>query len=167
MAATAGSEVSDGPVLSLINKRIRALRKKQNRIHQMEESLAQGKSLNNEQLDVLHSQTAVSAAIDELEKLRQPLSAAVAEEITLAVVLRPWWFSPARRRRGWVAGGRSGVRCGARIRIFGFGGRSDNDDMAEVFQVWIEVSYRDRQSFSRRWWRRDLTGGRLVEHEEI
>ncbi|XP_050372346.1 uncharacterized protein LOC126790228 isoform X2 [Argentina anserina] len=87
MAATAGSDVSDGPVLSLINKRIRGLRKKQNRIVQMEESLAQGKALNNEQMEVLRSKSAVSAAIDELEKLRQPLSAAVAEEISLATKL--------------------------------------------------------------------------------
>ncbi|XP_061990553.1 uncharacterized protein LOC133708976 isoform X1 [Rosa rugosa] len=85
MAATAGSEVSDGPVLSLINKRIRALRKKQNRILQMEESLAQGKVLNNEQKEVLRSKPAVSVLIDELEKLRQPLSVAVAEEVSLAV----------------------------------------------------------------------------------
>ncbi|KAL2519455.1 Uncharacterized protein Adt_15702 [Abeliophyllum distichum] len=35
------SEMTDGPVLSVINKRFRALRKKQNRILLMEESLAQ------------------------------------------------------------------------------------------------------------------------------
>lgn len=85
MAATAGSEVSDGPVLNLINKRVRALRKKQNRIIQMEESLAQGKVLNKEQEEVLRSKPAVSALIDELEKLRQPLSVAVSEEVSLAV----------------------------------------------------------------------------------
>ncbi|XP_004297813.1 PREDICTED: uncharacterized protein LOC101315141 isoform X2 [Fragaria vesca subsp. vesca] len=85
MATTASSEVSDGPVLSLINKRIRGLRKKQNRISQMEESLAQGKTLNNEQLEVLRTKSAIVASIDELEKLRQPLSVAVAEEISLAV----------------------------------------------------------------------------------
>ncbi|KAJ7953737.1 Glycine-rich protein [Quillaja saponaria] len=84
MAATAGSDVSDGPVLSLINKRIRALRKKQNRILQMEEAIAQGKPINKEQEEVLRSKPAVTALIDELEKLRQPLSSAVQEELNLA-----------------------------------------------------------------------------------
>ncbi|KAK8691509.1 hypothetical protein V6N13_075019 [Hibiscus sabdariffa] len=76
---------ADGPVLSLINKRIRALRKKYNRILQMEESVSQGKTLNKEQEEVLHSKPAVSALIDELEKLRHPLSSAVSEEISLAL----------------------------------------------------------------------------------
>lgn len=85
MAATAASDVSDGPVLSLINKRIRALRKKHNRIIQMEEAISQGKPINKEQEEVLRSKPAVAALIDELEKLRQPLSVAVSEEISLAV----------------------------------------------------------------------------------
>ncbi|KAE8692344.1 thioredoxin H7-like [Hibiscus syriacus] len=76
---------SDGPVLNLINKRIRALRKKYNRILQMEESVSQGKILNKEQEEVLRSKPTVSALIDELEKLRQPLSSAVSEEISLAL----------------------------------------------------------------------------------
>ncbi|KAK8480406.1 hypothetical protein V6N13_090349 [Hibiscus sabdariffa] len=76
---------SDGPVLSVINKRIRALRKKHNRILQMEESVSQGKPLNKEQEEVLRSKPAVTALIDELEKLRQPLSSAVSEEISLAL----------------------------------------------------------------------------------
>ncbi|KAK5833691.1 uncharacterized protein LOC108456781 [Gossypium arboreum] len=76
---------SDGPVLSLINKRIRALRKKYNRILQMEESVSQGKPLNKEQEEVLRSKPSVSALIDELEKLRHPLSSAVSEEISLAL----------------------------------------------------------------------------------
>ncbi|XAR65141.1 hypothetical protein NMG60_11009120 [Bertholletia excelsa] len=87
MAATPALDVTEGPVLSVINKRIRGLRKKYNRILQTEESLAQGKSLHKEQEDVLRSKPYVSAAIDELEKLRQPLAAAVAEEISLAVQL--------------------------------------------------------------------------------
>ena len=76
---------SDGPVLSLINKRLRALRKKYNRIVQMEESVSQGKPLNKEQEEVFRSKPVVSALIDELEKLRQPLSSAVSEEISLAL----------------------------------------------------------------------------------
>ncbi|XP_021908629.1 uncharacterized protein LOC110822746 [Carica papaya] len=85
MAATAASDVTDGPVVSLINKRLRALRKKLNRIVQMEESIAQGKPINKEQEDVLRSKPAVSVLIEELEKLRQPLSSAVAEEVSLAI----------------------------------------------------------------------------------
>ena len=50
----------------------------------MEESIAQGKPINKEQEDVLRSKPFVSAAIDELEKLRQPLSVALSEEIELA-----------------------------------------------------------------------------------
>lgn len=84
MAASAASEVSDGPVLSLLNKRIRALRKKFNRITQMEEAIAKGKPINKEQEEVLRSKPGISALIDELEKLRQPLSQAVSEELSLA-----------------------------------------------------------------------------------
>ncbi|KAL2253485.1 UNVERIFIED_CONTAM: hypothetical protein Sindi_0143200, partial [Sesamum indicum] len=91
MAATAvalssSSEMgSDGPVLNLINKRLRALRKKLNRITQMEESVSQGKTLNKEQEETLRSKPSVLAGIDELEKLRQPLSQAVNQEIQLAL----------------------------------------------------------------------------------
>ncbi|XP_054809004.1 uncharacterized protein LOC129311064 [Prosopis cineraria] len=85
MAATAASDIADGPVLSLVNKRIRGLRKKMNRILQMEESIAQGKTINKEQEEVLRSKPAVSALIDELEKLRQPLLSAVKEEVDLAL----------------------------------------------------------------------------------
>ncbi|KAF3431394.1 hypothetical protein FNV43_RR26125 [Rhamnella rubrinervis] len=85
MAATSASDVSDGPVLSLINKRIRALRKKHNRIIQLEEAISQGKPINKEQEEFLRTKPAVTALIDELEKLRQPLSVAVSEEISLAV----------------------------------------------------------------------------------
>ena len=85
MAATASSsDVSEGPVLNLINKRLRALRKKLNRITQMEEAIAQGKPINKEQEEVLRSKPAVLALIDELDKLRQPLAQAVAEELSLS-----------------------------------------------------------------------------------
>eukprot|EP00262_Sarcandra_glabra_P003207 TRINITY_DN1378_c0_g1_i2.p1 TRINITY_DN1378_c0_g1~~TRINITY_DN1378_c0_g1_i2.p1 ORF type:complete len:458 (-),score=61.67 TRINITY_DN1378_c0_g1_i2:307-1680(-) len=80
----AASEVSDGPVLSLMNKRLRALRKKHNRILQLEDNLAQGKPLNKEQEDLLRSKPAVSVLIDEYEKLRQPLSLALHEELSIS-----------------------------------------------------------------------------------
>ncbi|XP_056855460.1 uncharacterized protein LOC130504873 [Raphanus sativus] len=82
--ATASSDSGEGPVMALINKRLRALRKKLNRITQMEESLSQGKTLNKEQQEVLRSKPSVLVLIDELDKLRSPLSSAVSEEISLA-----------------------------------------------------------------------------------
>ncbi|XP_043707772.1 uncharacterized protein LOC122657075 isoform X2 [Telopea speciosissima] len=85
MAATAASEVSEGPVLSLMSKRLRNLKKKYNRILQMEESIAQGKALNKEQEEVLRSKPAVTVLIEEYEKLRQPLSTALQEELNLAL----------------------------------------------------------------------------------
>lgn len=51
----------------------------------MEDSISNGKSLNKEQEEVFRSKPSVISAIDELEKLKQPLSIAVAEEIDLAV----------------------------------------------------------------------------------
>jgi hypothetical protein len=79
--AAAAAEATDGPVLSVVSKRLRALRKKHNRILQMEESLAAGKTLNREQEEVLRSKPVVVALIDELERLRTPLASAVAEEL--------------------------------------------------------------------------------------
>ncbi|KAK1413768.1 hypothetical protein QVD17_35549 [Tagetes erecta] len=86
-SATAASDVTDGPVLTLINKRIRNLKKKLNRIAQLEESIAQGKSAikNKEQEELLKSKPSIVAAVDELEKFRQPLLAAVDEEINIAL----------------------------------------------------------------------------------
>lgn len=55
----------------------------------MEESLAQGKTLNKEQQDVLRSKSSVLVLIDELEKLRAPLSVAVQEELSLAASATP------------------------------------------------------------------------------
>lgn len=84
--APSSSEIAnEGPVLNVINKRLRALRKKLNRIAQMEESLAQGKTLNKEQEETLRSKPSVLAGIDELEKLRQPLLIALDQEIELAL----------------------------------------------------------------------------------
>lgn len=81
-AAAAAAEATDGPVLSVVSKRLRALRKKYNRITQMEESLAAGKKLNPEQEEVLRSKTVVVAQIEELERLRAPLASALAEELS-------------------------------------------------------------------------------------
>lgn len=88
LTSPTGSEsaTADGPVLSLMSKRLRALRKKYNRILQMEASLAQGKTLNKEQEEVLRSKPGVVALIDEYEKLRSPLATAVQEEIVRAAL---------------------------------------------------------------------------------
>uniref|UniRef100_A0A0D9VXL8 Uncharacterized protein n=1 Tax=Leersia perrieri TaxID=77586 RepID=A0A0D9VXL8_9ORYZ len=81
-SSAAAAEATDGPVLSVVSKRLRALRKKHNRILQMEESLAGGKKLNKEQEEVLRSKPVVVALIDELERMRAPLASAVAEELS-------------------------------------------------------------------------------------
>eukprot|EP00250_Pteridium_aquilinum_P008816 c18232_g1_i1 orf=318-2000(+) len=71
----------EGPVLSMMSKRLRALKKKYNKILQIEESRVQGKVINKEQEEVLKTKIAVAALIDEYEKLRQPLLVAVKEEL--------------------------------------------------------------------------------------
>nr|KYP51904.1 hypothetical protein KK1_026261 [Cajanus cajan] len=76
MASTASLDVADGPVMSLISKRLRTLCKKMNPINAMEDSVSQGKSFNKEQEEVL---------INELEKLRQPLASALAKELEASV----------------------------------------------------------------------------------
>lgn len=71
----------DGPVLTMMSKRLRALKKKYNRILQIEENKRQGKTVNKEQEDVLKTKIGIAALIDEYEKLRQPLMSAVKEEV--------------------------------------------------------------------------------------
>ncbi|GER47414.1 F-box and associated interaction domains-containing protein [Striga asiatica] len=85
-ALSPSSEIAtDGPALNLVNKRLRALRKKLNRIAQMADSVSQGKTLNKEQEETLRSKSSVLAGIDEFEKLKQPLLQAVSQEIELAL----------------------------------------------------------------------------------
>ncbi|KAL5556002.1 hypothetical protein UlMin_038238 [Ulmus minor] len=90
MAATLASDVTDRLVLSIINKRLRNLCKKQNWIIQIEEAISQGKLINKVQVEVLLSKPTVIAQIDELEKLRQPLAAIVSEEVDLTIYQRLW-----------------------------------------------------------------------------
>ncbi|KAH7447807.1 hypothetical protein KP509_01G122200 [Ceratopteris richardii] len=80
------SSCKEGPVLIMINKRLRALKKKYNRILQIEENKAQGKQINKEQEEVLKGKLAVSILIEEYEKLRPSLVAAVKEEIEKEVM---------------------------------------------------------------------------------
>lgn len=79
----ASTEATEGPVLSLMTKRLRNLRKKHKRILQLEEEISQGKILNKDQEEVLRSKPSVLTLIDEYEKLRQPLSTALQEELAL------------------------------------------------------------------------------------
>ncbi|KAK9119449.1 hypothetical protein Scep_017542 [Stephania cephalantha] len=74
---------TDGPVLNLMNKRLRALRKKLNRITQLEESISQGKPIKTEQEDLIRSKPSILTLIDEYDKLRLPLSLALQEELSL------------------------------------------------------------------------------------
>ncbi|KAI7726816.1 hypothetical protein M8C21_019513, partial [Ambrosia artemisiifolia] len=80
-SSTVDCDVTDKPSLTVLNKRIRNLKKKLNRISQLEHSTIK----NKEQEDLLKSKPYILFTIDELEKLRQPLSVAVEEEINLAV----------------------------------------------------------------------------------
>ncbi|KAK9116896.1 hypothetical protein Sjap_015843 [Stephania japonica] len=83
-SASAGESTSpsEGPVLNLMNKRLRALRKKLNRITQLEESISQGKPINKEQEDLIRSKPSILTLIDEYDKLRLPLSHALQEELS-------------------------------------------------------------------------------------
>ncbi|KAH7430606.1 hypothetical protein KP509_08G005500 [Ceratopteris richardii] len=79
--AVAATPIKEGPVLTMMNKRLRALKKKYNKILQIEESKVQGKAINKEQEEVLKAKISVAVLIDEYERLRQPLQTAVKEEI--------------------------------------------------------------------------------------
>lgn len=96
MASTTSGADSDGPVQTLISKKIRNLRKKLTRIAQLEESQS-SKALNKEQSDLVKSKPQIIAIIEEYEKLRQPLQLAVQEELsqkdsTLEDLIRVLYF---------------------------------------------------------------------------
>ncbi|CAH8329700.1 unnamed protein product [Eruca vesicaria subsp. sativa] len=80
MAVTEGQQV-----MALISKRLRAHRKKFNRIIEMEESVSLGKTLNKEQEEAIRLKPIVTALIEELEKLHLLPSTAASEEISLPV----------------------------------------------------------------------------------
>jgi hypothetical protein len=74
-------ETKERPILSVLSKRLHALRKQQNHIARMEESVAAGKTLSQEQKEAMRSKPVLAAVIHELERLRAPLAAALAEEL--------------------------------------------------------------------------------------
>ncbi|KAE8813179.1 protein MLP1 [Hordeum vulgare] len=55
----------------------------------MEEAVAAGRTLNQEQKEVMRSKPTLAAVIDELERLRAPLAVAVAEEVSVSVPPAP------------------------------------------------------------------------------
>eukprot|EP00976_Prorocentrum_cordatum_P105221 1194193-Prorocentrum_minimum.AAC.6 len=84
---TAAKTVSDaeqlpgeGPVLSLITKKVRAIKKKLEKVRQLEESVSAGKVINAEQQAVLDSKVGLAIQIEELEKLKPQLTVALKEE---------------------------------------------------------------------------------------
>ncbi|KAF7047308.1 hypothetical protein CFC21_056251 [Triticum aestivum] len=81
-------ETKEGPILSVLSKRLHALRKQQNCIAQMEEFVAAGKTLSQEK-EAMHSKPVLAAIIDELERLRAPLAAALVEELSTIFALLP------------------------------------------------------------------------------
>uniref|UniRef100_A0A0D3HJP0 Uncharacterized protein n=1 Tax=Oryza barthii TaxID=65489 RepID=A0A0D3HJP0_9ORYZ len=64
----AAAEPTDGPTLSVVSKWLHALRKKHNKIIEMEEPLADRRKLNKEQ--------------EGLERMRAPLTTTLAEELS-------------------------------------------------------------------------------------
>eukprot|EP00240_Pyramimonas_obovata_P002254 CAMPEP_0118934212 /NCGR_PEP_ID=MMETSP1169-20130426/13698_1 /TAXON_ID=36882 /ORGANISM="Pyramimonas obovata, Strain CCMP722" /LENGTH=524 /DNA_ID=CAMNT_0006877089 /DNA_START=167 /DNA_END=1738 /DNA_ORIENTATION=+ len=70
----------EGPVLSLITKRVRAIKKKLEKVRQLEEFVIAGKSINPEQQAVLDSKVVLGIQMEELEKLRPLLGTALKEE---------------------------------------------------------------------------------------
>uniref|UniRef100_A0A0E0F3R9 Uncharacterized protein n=1 Tax=Oryza meridionalis TaxID=40149 RepID=A0A0E0F3R9_9ORYZ len=76
------AEPTDGPTLSVVSKWLHALRKKHNKIIQMEEPLTNGRKLNKEQEEVPQSKPIIVVLIDELERMRAPLATALTEELS-------------------------------------------------------------------------------------
>lgn len=75
-----GSKSPDGAVITLVSKRLRAAKKKLNRIQELETAVGNGKDINADQQELLNSKTGVVAVIEELERVTPLLRPVVAEE---------------------------------------------------------------------------------------
>ncbi|BDA48675.1 hypothetical protein COCOBI_12-3570 [Coccomyxa sp. Obi] len=75
-----GPKDGEGPVLTVITKRLRAANKKLKRIEEIEGSRAAGKTLNADQEEVLRGKPKVLGTIEELERLAPLLKEALVEE---------------------------------------------------------------------------------------
>lgn len=67
-------------MLSLFTKKIRTIRKKLEKIRQLEDTVTGGKAINQEQQAVLDSKELLVIQMDELEKLKPQLLSALKEE---------------------------------------------------------------------------------------
>eukprot|EP00197_Chlamydomonas_leiostraca_P011291 CAMPEP_0202864522 /NCGR_PEP_ID=MMETSP1391-20130828/4729_1 /ASSEMBLY_ACC=CAM_ASM_000867 /TAXON_ID=1034604 /ORGANISM="Chlamydomonas leiostraca, Strain SAG 11-49" /LENGTH=284 /DNA_ID=CAMNT_0049544273 /DNA_START=117 /DNA_END=968 /DNA_ORIENTATION=+ len=72
------------PVLLVVHRRLRAAKKKLTKIQELEAQQSSGKQLNADQLATLTTKQFVLATVEELEKIQEPLHAAIAEEVQLA-----------------------------------------------------------------------------------
>mmetsp|Transcript_39289 Transcript_39289/g.93058 ORF Transcript_39289/g.93058 Transcript_39289/m.93058 type:complete len:436 (+) Transcript_39289:121-1428(+) len=86
-----------GPVSVALSKRMRAIKKKLNKAEQIEQAVAAGKEINEDQTEVMKSKPSWVAVIDELGKLEGLLKDAVDEEIKIA---RQAWEEEAAAGRG-------------------------------------------------------------------
>eukprot|EP00854_Cymbomonas_tetramitiformis_P003879 gene3879-4840_t len=80
MSNAAEGSFSDGPVVSLVTKKLRALRKKLEKVTTLEQKVTEGKAINSEQQAVLDSKASILILVDEYEKLKDQLASAVEEE---------------------------------------------------------------------------------------
>jgi septal ring factor EnvC (AmiA/AmiB activator) len=74
---------SDGPVLIVLKKRLRAANKKLRKIEDVEAAVVAGKEINEEQRLLLTGKPGLQAVIDELEKLSTLLCQALGDEATV------------------------------------------------------------------------------------
>lgn len=74
----------DGPVLTALAKRVRAVKKKLNRITETEAAVSAGKEINADQQELLKAKPGLVAVIEELDKLHEIFKEAVKEELDLA-----------------------------------------------------------------------------------
>lgn len=81
--APAQTEALEGPVLTVLSKRLRACRKKLRKVEEVETAIAQGKEIVDEQKAVVATKPGLCAVIDELEKLTTLVSQALVDEITV------------------------------------------------------------------------------------
>lgn len=72
---------TEGPVITVLSKRLRACRKKLRRVEDVEAAVSQGKEINEEQRAVIASKPGLCGVIDELEKLIVLVGQALVEEV--------------------------------------------------------------------------------------
>lgn len=76
-------EAPEGPVITVLSKRLRACRKKLRKIEDVEAAVTQGKEINEEQRALVASKPGLCSVIEELEKLTGIVSQALVDEATV------------------------------------------------------------------------------------